>query len=1031
MPEFTTEQDKVINVRDRDVLVSAAAGSGKTTVLVERIIKRITDPKDPVDIDHMLVVTFTRAAAKDMREKIRKAIEEKSMEHPEDLHLQKQCAYIFHSQITTIDSFCNYLVKNYFYTIGVDPDFRMLEQGEKKLMEEEIMDELMEEKYASGEKAFLDLVRTYSKGIKDNAITEMIFSLAGEALTNPWPHAWLDEMNAVYDYEDLEALKNSFWIRELVTSKKSEFAPFYREFKTLESEYPTSDGKPTYENAFRQDQANFKAFFEASDYEEMVDAIKVITFPNIGNGRGKADDPEFRAKYSALRSQYKPFFDECAFLFSDPICRVDESMQTIKPHVNTLVRLTKDYITRRQEVLSENNAWDFNDIEHFALEILVDKDSLTPTEVAQELRGYFAEIMVDEYQDSNALQETILRTLSREDTKENNYFMVGDIKQSIYRFRQARPEIFAEKYESFTDEDSLQQRIELNMNFRSRREVLNATNSVFSELMDSAVGGVAYPPKVALNYGADYPEGNKDDYRTEVLIGIKDKDLLEDADMEDKSELEAVIIAKRIAELVKECPVCDKKTRELRPMRYSDIAILMRAGTNGENMMRILNARGIPAVVEKKTGYFDAMEVKLVLSLLQVLNNPRADIPLASVMHSVLFSFTNEELAQIRVETPKGPYHKAVFAYRDAHPEDEKIKAFFSFLERYRQMTMDTPIHLILQRLYEETGYLSYVSSLPAGEVRRANLQKLVDLSVSYEKSSFKGLFRFCHYIEELQKYDTKMGEADVISEEDDAVSIMTIHKSKGLEYPIVFLAEVGKKLEMRDAKGDFLIHASGGIALNEVDPDKRTKRDPLFKKYISERIKTDSIGEEMRVLYVAMTRAKEKLIITGTYEENAIPQRADAPYTNLERKNTKGYGNWMLPIFMRKEETYDIRIFRPEELVMSDLEEQAASALIKKEIRERLHGSAAEDVSELEKVLEYTYPYETAHKFKAKYSVSELKHKKMEELFEEEGEMLFAPEKEQAIKKPNTGALRGSAMHRFMELFDFTRMEEPDAVDL
>lgn len=1039
MPDFTPKQKQVIDARNRDVLVSAAAGSGKTTVLVERIIQLISDEKQPLDIDRLLVVTFTRAAAREMREKIRSAIEKESNANPQNSHFKRQAAYVFHSQITTIDSFCNYIVKNYFYTIGVEPDFRILDGGEYTLLESEIIDEVLEHFYTHDSKRMLRFSDAYARKNSDEAVVDMVLKLANEAMTNPWPDTWLDELLTPYTVASVSDLATSDFICEVVRDAEERIAECQRNVLALYEEAKAQDNSadlPT----LKSDLDLFESLLAQDSYDDLAREFANLSFVKLASVRKDNPQYDFHEAFKNLRATYKKEMENLKKQFSQSLDEVFESLKSQQPYVETLILLTREFLRKRQERLEKLNAWNFSDIEHFALEILKDKKTRQPTDVAVELRRYFSEIMVDEYQDSNYLQEEILRTITKEADGKFNYFMVGDIKQSIYRFRQARPEIFSEKYNRFTSEESPHQKIELDQNFRSRKEVLDATNDIFLELMTPEIGNVVYDNSVSLKHGATYyPDLDNGMYQTELLVGIKDKALLADSSIEDKSELEAVMIAHRILDLMKNFSVYDKDLKDNRKINYSDIVILLRSGKNASTFVDVLTAHGIPTYAEKSTGYFQATEVQTVLSMLRILDNPRQDIPMATVMHSHMFGFTNEELAVIRSAYPKEPFFKAVYSYYESHPADEKLGNFFQCISELRKMVEDTPIHVILQEIYERTGYLSYVYSLPAGESRRGNLYKLIDLAIKFETTSFKGLFRFCNYIDRLQKYESDMGEADLMSEDDDAVRIMTIHHSKGLEFPVVFLSEVSKEFNEQDTKGAMILHGSKGVAIDEISLERRTKKTPLFKQYISRCIKKDAYGEEMRVLYVAMTRAKEKLIITGTYDEGKLPQPLNGKMSNSMRLNKQGYGGWLIPIMTKHPEKYDISIFYPGDLVDKELETQIKGKLQREDIFDFRAFASPKDVEKIFHNLEYQYPYEITYPFKGKYSVSELKHRAMD-LNEEEDSVEVFPKVETTDKLDSQkdasnssqqavspGALKGTAMHRFMECFDFTRLDESD----
>nr|MCR5099031.1 UvrD-helicase domain-containing protein [Lachnospiraceae bacterium] len=640
---------------------------------------------------------------------------------------------------------------------------------------------------------------------------------------------------------------------------------------------------------------------------------------------------------------------------------------------------------------------------------------------------YYDEVLIDEYQDSNYLQETILRTISREEKGDNNYFMVGDVKQSIYGFRQARPEIFAGKYESFSLEDSKQQRIDLDKNFRSRREVIDSVNAIFAPLMDRQVGGVDYDDAASLKFGADYllpVEGQ--DYRTELLLASKDTTEVDD---EQDFDAEGRMIAARIRELMKSFLVYDKEIDGHRPLKYSDIVILLRGVKGrGTELMETLMSFGLPAHVTDESGYFDTIEVDTMLAVLSVLDNPRQDIPLAALMRSPVFSYTDEELAVIRSTDLEIPFYQAVFSYEG----DEKHRRFLGFIDRFRELINDTPIHKLLQMIYDETGYMEYVRALPGGEVRAANLSRLIDMAVDFEKTSFSGCFKFVNYIRQLKKYNQDVGTADLIGEEDDAVRIMTIHKSKGLEFPIVFLAGIKKKFNMSDASGAAVLSPSHGLAPADIEPERRIKAGYLYRSYMSRRITADMLGEEMRILYVALTRAKEKLIITGTYEAGEDTDKyTGRGISYFDRIRSRCYADFIYPIVFSGHS--DIKVVRYDipQLVFDETENELEKTIGRDDVTELAEACEETPVENYDGYHGFEYPKGDIT-FKAKYSVSELKHRSMEGWYEkddEPGEFLKDAAKEET-SEVNEGALRGTMMHLFMEHFDFTKASEEDVID-
>ena len=779
-----------------------------------------------------------------------------------------------------------------------------------------------------------------------------------------------------------------------------------------------------------------------------------------------------------------------------------EQLERTEPMLEEVVRLTKQFADEFAAAKRRKNLVDFHDVEHFALQILVDEETEKVKKTAEEFRDTFEEIMIDEYQDSNEVQETLLRSISREERGENNIFMVGDVKQSIYRFRLARPELFMKKYDSYSLEESTTQRIDLHKNFRSREEVLTCTNDIFYKIMARSLGNVEYDAEAALYPGASYPaiemkktagkeetaeEQTKQsiaDFTPEILLADSNDELLEDTEFSDKKTLEAKIVAEEIRHLMKTQPVTDKATGELRAARYSDIVILLRSLSGwADSLVEVLNGNGIPAHTVSSTGYFSTVEVQTVLSMLRLLDNPRQDIPMAAVLRSPMAGLTDEELAVLRLEDGSVPFHEAVLELAeglyeedgqkeisdseadseadqkqgrnaDGKKEDDiettahrKLLKFYKKYRQLRQLVPDTPIHELIEIILRETGYGHYVAAMPAGNRRTANLNMLLEKAAAYEKTSYKGLFHFVRYIDELQKYDVDFGEADMVGENEDVVRIMSIHKSKGLEFPIVIVSGMGKNFNKQDTRSKMVLHPELGIGLDYMDGKKRIKSPTIAKKAIAKQIDLENLGEELRVLYVALTRAKEKLILTGTLKDAPekleffrqqanLSKAADRPLSYLTREGASGYLDWILPAVLSYGDKYPVRIVEAAELVLDEVENQLEQ---NEDLTERIGEIKAADpqlVGQLKQRFSQRYPYQVDVLRKNKYSVSELKHRAMREKFEAEQEetipaFLEEPvtptiplfiQREESVEQEtaNRGALRGTAVHRVMECYDF-----------
>ena len=1115
---WTTEQQQVIDLRNRNILVSAAAGSGKTAVLVERIVKIITDKNHPVDIDHLLIVTFTNAAAAEMRERIGNAIEKALDEQPGNEHLLRQLTLIHNAQITTIDSFCLYVVRNHFHEIDLEPNFRIGDEGELKLLREDVLGRVLEQNYEEPSEAFSDFVEGYASGRTDAALNEMILQLYEFSRSYPWPEKWLDSFVGIYRIENREELDRAEWLAPLTQNIRFVLKDCEQLLKQALAVTQQDDGPDMYEKAVRSDLEKYESLSKLTSFCELSVALSDIKYDRLASSRGFEGDPDKLELVKSLREQAKDVVKKICrqYFFCSPEMMI-EQLERTEPMLEEVVRLTKQFADEFAAAKRRKNLVDFHDVEHFALQILVDEETEKAKKTAEEFRDTFEEIMIDEYQDSNEVQETLLRSISREERGENNIFMVGDVKQSIYRFRLARPELFMKKYDSYSLEESTTQRIDLHKNFRSREEVLTCTNDIFYKIMARSLGNVEYDAEAALYPGASYPVSA--DFIPEILLADSNDELLEDTELTDKKTLEAKIVAEEIKHLMKTQPVTDKAAGTLRAARYSDIVILLRSLSGwADSLVEVLNGNGIPAHTVSSTGYFSTVEVQTVLSMLRLLDNPRQDIPMAAVLRSPMAGLTDEELAVLRLEDGSVPFHEAVLELAEGLYEEDgqkeisdseadrkqgrnadektenhieitahrKLLKFYKKYKQLRQLVPDTPIHELIEIILRETGYGHYVAAMPAGNRRTANLNMLLEKATAYEKTSYKGLFHFVRYIDELQKYDVDFGEADMVGENEDVVRIMSIHKSKGLEFPIVIVSGMGKNFNKQDTRSKMVLHPELGIGLDYMDGKKRIKSPTIAKKAIAKQIDLENLGEELRVLYVALTRAKEKLILTGTLKD--APEKLEffrqqaalyahssdttaIPY--LTRESAAGYLDWILPAVLSYGDKYPVRIVEAAELVLDEVENQLEQ---NENLTERIVEIEAADtqlVGQLKQRFSQRYPYQTDILRKNKYSVSELKHRAMREKFEAEQEEtipafleepvtptipLFIQRQgivgqeaqnkaqdagqeaeskaEQKIESntANRGALRGTAVHRVMECYDFTSeksvQEQMDAME-
>ena len=896
---FTPEQQKVIELHHCNILVSAAAGSGKTAVLVERIIRMVCDEEHPVDIDRLLIVTFTNAAAAEMRERIALGISAKLDEKPESEHIQKQAALLHNAQITTIDSFCLFLLRNHFNEIGLDPAFRVADEGEVKLMQQEVLQELIEDGYREGGESFRFCVEFFCHGGREKVLEQHILNLSRYAASFPFPEEWLLARKEDYRAQDAESVSGSHYGQYLLSYLQKMTAGCAEKLKRVGTLCEEPDGPYMYGELTEQETEQLERLAGCRSLSEFESRLPAVVFGRLPSKKDDSVSPVKRELAKKLRNEVKESLKKLeGRFFATPLELAAKQGYACMEPVGTLVDLVLEFDRRMGEKKQERKIIDFSDMEHFALKILLNREEgrIQPSAVALEYRQHFAEILIDEYQDSNLVQEYLLKAVSGEEEGRFNRFMVGDVKQSIYKFRLARPELFLEKYNTYCPEEGDCRRIDLAKNFRSRTQVVDAVNSVFSGIMSKDIGGIEYDERAALYPGAVYPEN--EGCESELLLVEKPDSNAE----ENAKRLEARAIARKIKELMGSFQVTEKGSGSLRPVRYSDLVILLRTNSGwDEEFKQVLEDEGIPVYITSKTGYFGATEVQELLQLLRVLDNPTQDIPLFGVMKSVFGGFTEEEIARLRSGKKSCSLYEAVKEYvSDLEAAGEKLEEaedrmlsvrgncsrgcggledgknaalcrkaadFITMLERYREYTAYMPIRELLATLVTDFDYLNYVTALPAGGKRRANVEMLFTKASDFEKTSYFGLFHFIRYMEQLEKYDVDYGEAELLDENADVVRIMSIHKSKGLEFPVTFVAGMSKRFNIQDANQSMIADMDMGLATDYVDPERRLRNRTLRRAVLSVKLREDNLSEELRVLYVALTRAKEKLVMTASME--------------------------------------------------------------------------------------------------------------------------------------------------------------------
>lgn len=1043
--KWTKQQQKVIDLRNRNILVSAAAGSGKTAVLVERIIQRITDEQCPVDVDNLLIVTFTEAAAAEMKDRIRAAIEKRLEENPGNEHLEQQATLVHSAPITTIHSFCLSVIREHFHVIDLDPGFRIGEEGELKLLKQDVLDELLEERYAEGDQEFLSFTERFGTGKNDRKIEGIILKLYEYSRSYPQPVKWLDQCVEIYGKDEAEEKLVQQMLKHVYLRVNEPEKLLQRCLKICEE----PDGPYMYGDMLESDLLHVENIRRSSDFAKMYRAVTQFEWKTLSRKKDDSVSPEKRELVKSLRDQAKKAITgikEMYFYTSENTWK--EDLLQARGSVETAVLLVKQFAEKFAEKKRSRNMIDFNDMEQFALAVLTEEKEgeLVPSVVAREYAKQFEEIMIDEYQDSNFVQETILTSVSGQADGRNNIFMVGDVKQSIYSFRLSRPELFMEKYNTYSVEDSEKQRIDLHKNFRSREEVLDGVNYIFHQIMKKEMGGIEYDDNAALYAGASFPEIRETDERNKRSDTSEQNDLFKTEllvlaewkkDTENVRRTEARMIAKRIRKLMREGIVFDKETETYRPVKYKDIVILTRSVKGwAEDFSAVLAEEGIPAYSVSREGYFAAYEVSVLLDYLKILDNGRQDLPLAAALTSPFGRLRTEEMAKIRMEYPDTPFYESARLYASAEANDpvlqKKLSEFFEQVDRFRGKVSYTPIHELLEEIIEETGFGIYIGAMEGGAQRTANIEMLVEKAKAFEGTSYKGLFHFVRYIEQLKKYDVDYGEAGTLDEQADTVRIMSIHKSKGLEFPIVFAAGMGKSFNTQDTKSSMLLHPKWGIGVDKINLERRTKAPTFLKKVIREELMYEMWSEEMRILYVALTRAKDKLIMTGVLPHHFVMQSGE---NGVITTGAKSYFDWIMPALwsetaggVRKDAPVDVFYYTQEDLkpdVSEVKAEELALDVLKHWDAEKVYDLKFRD--RLDEQMKYVYPYDFEGSMKLKFTVSELKKRTI--LQEESGEEMYkepevVPLIPHFIKKEDTlsGASRGSAYHKMLELLDFAK---------
>ena len=1065
--KWTNEQLQAIQEKDSNILVAAAAGSGKTAVLVERIIHKIIDEK--MDIDKILVVTFTNAAASEMRERILEAIYKKLEENPENVHLQRQIILLNKASICTIHSFCLDVIHNHFYEIDLPSNFKIADTAEIDLLKQEVLDDLFEQKYTENDKDFIELLENYTNYRGDEALQELVLKIYKFIQSSPFPLKWLQEKLELLKIEDKD-ISQTIWGKLIIQAVEDDIQESIMQLETVKSKMALYPEMTKFYQKICEDLIIIKDLQNYNSWDELY--IKLLNFNFSKWPVDKKVTNDLKEDSKEIRDKVKKHIKEkTAKLLSCPQEQAVKDLKIITPILEKLANLVTEFTKNFAEKKKEKNCIDFNDIEHFALKILLDENN-NPTEVAKKYKEKFEEIAIDEYQDSNLVQEAILTSIS----KGNNIFMVGDVKQSIYKFRQARPELFLQKYDEYknkeekTQEDNL--KIQLFRNFRSRQNILNITNLVFESIMSKELGDINYNENEYLNYGASYPEPEEIKNYAGIaeldIIDLKEDESItafegeEDEEEQERVEddvLEAKFVANKIQELLNSDYMVFDKKLGYRKIRPKDIVILLRATSNLSPIYeKEISDLELPVFSDTSGTYLDTVEIQTILSVLKIIDNPLQDIPLVVVLRSSICNFTDNDLITIRLTDRNCNFYEALIKTRLICDGDlkNKIESFLEKLEKWKSISQYMPLDEFIWQIYLDTGYYQYVGLLPNGAMRQANLKTLFEKAKQYEKASFKGLFNFIQFIDKLKKQNGDLASAKLIGENEDVIRIMSIHKSKGLEFPVVFLCNSHKKFNMQDLNDIILLHQDIGFGPTIMDTTKKIKYSSIAKDAIKLKMKQETLSEEQRILYVALTRAKEKLYITGrskdftkyVQDKNKVLEMYESENIKLDAKLMKkanSYLDWIMYVYLfnqgrtitLKGEQYKLsdiitlNVSNKKDLLKTLAKEEVVEQIdLKEKIGQILKNKSDEENKKsdqaLKELLEWKYDYIVDTTLPTKSSVTKIKQEKikLEEMLkgieseEVEYKKSYTPKFMQEDKKISN-AEKGTLVHLCIQRLD------------
>ena len=1035
---WNDEQWQAIYEKGHDLLISAGAGSGKTAVLVERIIQKILI--DQIQVDELLVLTFTEAAAAEMKQRIRSRIEQELGTQPDNLLLSAQLNKISSANISTFHAFCNKLIRRYYYLLQLDPVFKIADDIEVGILQDDVIESLFDDLAEADDEEFLRLTDIFNSDRDDEALKVMLLKVYELARSNPNMINWLMNLSSLYEwdgqdlkswcyYDEIKKLMLPSIEEALVDLEKARQFAIDSEMMGTPHKYPT--------DVYPEDLAYVTRLKEShqSSYDELRQAFKntkLSTFPRlnkkqfdeVAHGQSKDARDLFKKRLTKLEEKYFVYSNEThARHFS-------ESIET----VNALSHLVLKFHERFTKAKRERQLLDFSDLEWNTLALLVEDDQ--PTEVAVDIYQQFKEIMIDEYQDTNSMQECIISSIAKVKNPEIPIFMVGDVKQSIYRFRLAEPSIFQGKYQRFAKDQTVGNKIDLMKNYRSHQQVIDATNFIFKQLMDEPVGEIEYDEAAMLKLGVDQ-EVNDAFNQSEIHL-LDKKQFEEEGDTDlNAIEIEAHHIARLILQwIASDQQIYDRKKGVHRSITYQDIVILMRSLSSVAIFQDVFRLYQIPLFTEQTTDLFDSIEIINLISCLKVIDNPYQDIPLVGLMRSPMFFFTERELSLIKVATKAQSFYELV-RYYQAYGEDEglkeKVTAFVQTIERWRFQSKTTSLSQLITRIYEQTLYYEFVLGLPHGYLRKANLDVFVDKARIYESSTKKGLYGFINYIDRMQALGKHFGKAKTVTANENVVRIMSIHKSKGLEFPIVFVSQIHKKFNEQDEKGNYLVHKKYGVAVKYIDPVLRLKQKTIVQNVVESMIHKEMLAEEMRLLYVAMTRAKSKLIFTGVFDTDKklasmseVIKESQWMLPSSHRLNAKNYADWIIPAVLKHKDSKEIvQTYCDRQAYLLDDESSWQLRVITEHEQLQEQSSKSEQQTmdppklDFEKIFYQTYEYQPLVEINAKQSVSQRKEEESTPIFKgiPEVKPQVAYDRPSFMKENQvSGPEAGTALHQFMQ---------------